>query len=268
MGLRNPERGLRFETRIAEPIGQGNNAMGWIRAMQRFEPDGLTLSQTYCYLNEFVDRPISQEKLDYLQRDFDVMRRYGFKCVLRFAYQRGNLKGPEKQWTLRHIEQLKPIIEKNSDVIFILQAGFIGMWGEWHGDTHIAHDDYDARAEILSKILELVPEDRFTQVRVPKFKRILIPRMKERPYQEVKEGTAFSLEPEARIGFNNDGVLAGPTHGGTWPEKPYFGSKENPEYARATRESAWTPTEGEMFWSDQAWDEVEETGKGVDGFNA
>jgi hypothetical protein len=28
------------------------------------------------------------------------------------------------------------------------------------------------------------------------------------------------------------------------------------------------PTEGELFWSDQAWDEVEETGKGVDGFNA
>ncbi len=160
MGLRNPERGLRFETRIAEPLGEDNNALGWIRAMQRFEPDGLTLSQTYCYLNEFVDRPISQEKLDYLQRDFDLMRRYGFKCVLRFAYQRGDIKGPEKEWTLRHIEQLKPIIEKNSDVIFILQAGFIGMWGEWHGDTHIGHNDYDARAEILSKVLELVPEDR------------------------------------------------------------------------------------------------------------
>ena len=42
----------------------------------------------------------------------------------------------------------------------------------------------------------------------------------------------------------------------------------NPEYARATRESAWVPTEGEMFWSDEAWDGVEETGKGVDGFNA
>ncbi len=103
---------------------------------------------------------------------------------------------------------------------------------------------------------------------MPKFKRIIIPRMKKRPYQEVNEGTAFSLEPEARIGFNNDGVLAGPTHGGTWPEKPCFGHKDNPEYVRATRESAWTPTEGEMFWSDQAWDEVEKTGKGVDGFNA
>ena len=266
MGLRNPERGLRYESRIGNSIGEDNNHMDWIRTMQRFEPDGMTLSQTYCYLDAFVDKPISQEKLDLLQRDFDLMREYGFKCVLRFAYQHGNVKGPEIKWVLRHIEQLKPIIEKNSDVIFILQAGFIGMWGEWHGDTH--NDDYDSRAQILAKVLELVPEDRFTQVRVPIYKLRIIPRLENRRAEEVDEHIAFTLKPEARIGFNNDGVLAGPTHGGTWPQKPHFGSKQNPEYARATRESAWVPTEGELFWSDQAWDGVEETGKGVDGFNA
>jgi len=266
MGLRNPERGLRYESRIGNNIGEDNNHMDWIRAMQRFEPDGMTLSQTYCYLDAFVDKPLSQEKLDWLQRDFDLMRRYGFKCLLRFAYQHGDVKGPEKKWVLHHIEQLKPVIEKNSDVIFILQAGFIGMWGEWHGDTH--NDDYDSRAEILAKVLELVPEDRFTQVRVPIYKLKIVPRLEKRRPLEVDERIAFTLKPEARIGFNNDGVLAGPTHGGTWPQKPHLGSKENPLFARATRESAWVPTEGEMFWSDQAWDGVEETGKGVDGFNA
>jgi len=266
IGLRNPERGLRYESHIGNDIGQDNNHMDWIRAMQRFEADGMTLSQTYCYLDDFVDRPLSQEKLDWLQRDFDMMRKYGFKCLLRFAYQHGNVKGPEKKWVLHHIEQLKPIIEKNSDVIFILQAGFIGMWGEWHGDTH--NDDYDSRADILAKVLELLPEDRFTQVRVPLYKLKIIPRLEDRHPQEVDQHIAFTLKPEARIGFNNDGVLAGPTHGGTWPQKPHLGSEKNPLFARATRESAWVPTEGEMFWSDQAWDQVEQTGKGVDGFNA
>ncbi len=266
MALRNPERGLRYESRIGNTIGEGHNHMDWIRAMQRFEPDGMTLSQTYCYLDAFVDKPLSPEKLDWLQRDFDLMRTYGFKCVLRFAYQHGDVKGPEKEWVLHHIEQLEPIIEKNADVIFILQAGFIGMWGEWHGDTH--NDDLDSRAEILGKVLELLPEGRYTQVRVPKYKRMSVRRIAKRGYRELDERTAFTLEPEARIGFNNDGVLAGPTHGGTWPEEPHFGSSQNPEYAIATRESAWAPTEGELFWSDQAWDEVEETGKGVDGFNA
>ena len=165
MGLRNPERGLRYESHIGNDIGEDNNHMDWIRAMQRFEADGMTLSQTYCYLDDFVNRPLSQEKLDWLQRDFDLLRKYGFKCLLRFAYQHGNVKGPQKQWVLHHIDQLKPIVEKNADVLFILQAGFIGMWGEWHGDTH--NDSYDSRADILAKVLELLPEDRFTQVRVP-----------------------------------------------------------------------------------------------------
>jgi len=265
MGLRNPERGLRYESRIGNDIGSSNH-MDWIRAMQAFAADGMTLSQTYCYLDAFVDKPLSQEKLAWLQRDFDLLRKYGFKCLLRFAYQHGTVKGPEKKWVLHHIEQLKPIIKKNSDVIFILQAGFIGMWGEWHGDTH--NDDWDSRAQILAKVLELVPENRFTQVRVPSYKLRIIPRLEKRPPREVDEHSAFTLMPEARIGFNNDGVLAGPTHGGTWPQKPYFGTKGNPLFARATRESAWVPTEGEMFWSDQAWDQVEESGKGVDGFNA
>ncbi len=213
-----------------------------------------------------MDKPLSEEKLGWLQRDFDLMRKYGFKCVLRFAYQHGDVKGPEKEWVLHHIEQLKPIVAKNSDVVFLLQAGFIGMWGEWHGDTY--NDDLDSRAEILGKVLELLPEDRFTQVRVPKYKRMAVRRIEKRGFREVKEHNAFTLLAEARIGFNNDGVLAGPTHGGTWPEEPHFGSLQNPEFALATRESAWVPTEGELFWSDQAWDGVEETGKGVDGYNA
>ncbi len=266
MGLRNPERGLRYESRIGNDIGEARSHMDWIRAMQRFAPDGMSLSQTYCYLDSFVDKPISQEKLDWLQRDFDLMRDYGFKCVLRFAYQHGDVKGPEKKWVLHHIEQLKPIIAKNADVIFVLQAGFIGMWGEWHGDTH--NDALESRAEIMSKVLELLPEERFTQMRVPKYKRMAIRRIEKRAYREVDESIAFTLKPEARIGFNNDGVLAGPTHGGTWPEAPHYGSSENPEFARATRESAWVPSDGELFWSDQAWDKVEATGQGVDGFNA
>ena len=60
LGLRNPERGLRYEVRIGNALGEGHNHMDWIRAMQRFEPDGMTLSQTYCYLDGFVDRPLSQ----------------------------------------------------------------------------------------------------------------------------------------------------------------------------------------------------------------
>ncbi len=43
MALRNPERGLRYESHIGNDIGDDRNHMDWIRAMQRFEPDGMTL---------------------------------------------------------------------------------------------------------------------------------------------------------------------------------------------------------------------------------
>ena len=34
-----------------------------------------------------------------------------------------------KEWMLRHIEQLSPIFSEYEDVIDVVQAGFIGVWG-------------------------------------------------------------------------------------------------------------------------------------------
>ena len=102
-GLRNPERGWRIETLIAEPSGAsiwgishhlrgrvtpGYNEQWWILDTQRYEPYGLTLAQTYCYLDNFVGKPISDEKLALLQKSLDNLRKRGLKAVLRFAYEK------------------------------------------------------------------------------------------------------------------------------------------------------------------------------------
>jgi hypothetical protein len=64
LGLRNPERGWRIETVIAElapkTFGPAHHLMGkvsplyhedwWMLDAARFEPFGLTLVQAYCYL--------------------------------------------------------------------------------------------------------------------------------------------------------------------------------------------------------------------------
>ena len=34
-----------------------------------------------------------------------------------------------KEWMLKHIAQLKPIFTEFEDVIDVVQAGFIGVWG-------------------------------------------------------------------------------------------------------------------------------------------
>ena len=286
VGLRNPERGFRTETLIAElpdggVWGPASHLRGrvppvysdewWTPAAKSYEPFGLTLVQAYCYLSDYGDRPIPQEKLDLLQHSFDSLRRNGLKAVLRFAYEKSNRGvdyGPTLEWILRHIEQLGPIIRDNADVIYVLQAGFVGAWGEWHNATHIKQDDHQALAAIIKKLLEVLPEDRMTQVRVPKYKRWVLSQPVFDAFEEVTQKTAHTAIPAARIGFHNDGFLARRSHGGTWPEKPHFGSPGNPEFDYMTRESAFLPVDGELFWSDQGFDGKAEAGKGVDGLNA
>ncbi len=286
VGLRNPERGFRIETLIAEPPdgaawGPASHLRSkvppvysdewWVLAARTYEPFGLTLVQAYCYLSDFGDRPIPQEKLDLLQRSLDSLRRNGLKAVLRFAYEKSNRGvdyGPTLEWVLRHIDQLRPIIRDNADVIYVMQAGFVGAWGEWHSATHIKRDDHQALAAIVKKVLEALPEDRMTQVRVPKYKRWVLSQPVFDAFEEVTEKTAHTAVPAARIGFHNDGFLARRSHGGTWPEKPHFGSPGNPEFDYMTRESAFLPVDGELFWSDQGFDGMAEAGKGVDGLNA
>jgi hypothetical protein len=81
-GLRNPERGFRYETRIAE-----SNDDRWAARADSEEDGRLTLVQCYCYLPEFIGKDISARKLDQLQASFDMLRRHGMKAVLRFAYE-------------------------------------------------------------------------------------------------------------------------------------------------------------------------------------
>ena len=40
-----------------------------------------------------------------------------------------------REWMLRHIEQLSPIFSEYEDVIDVVQAGFIGVWGELSSQT-------------------------------------------------------------------------------------------------------------------------------------
>ncbi len=276
-GLCNPERGLRIETLIAEPseakvwgpvhhlkgkVTPGYDDQWWMLDAQRYEPYGLTLAQTYCYLDKFVGKPISEEKLSLLQKSFDNVRKRGLKAVLRFAYEKDMNRrgGPTLENILNHIEQLAPIIRKNADIIFVMQAGFVGAWGEWHSSTHGLENDHEALAAIIAKVLDTLPADRMTQVRVPKYKRWVLSQPILGGHQVVDDQIAHTSAPAARIGFNNDGFLAGQTCGGTWPEEPYFSNLNNPEFDYMTDESPYIPVDGELFWSDQ--------GGKVDGLRA
>ena len=248
-GLANPERGWRFEIGVGrlpeDPVKFTHIRDQW--PFPRFVRDGVTVSQAYCYLSQFHDRPVSDEKIAALERDFARARKDGVKFLLRFAYESDGVKeGPTTERILAHIEQLKPIVRRNIDVIYCLQMGWIGLWGEFHTSAHRIEKDPAAVARIVRATLDMLPPERMTMMRRIVYKERVLETL-----GAVGEATAESSgtdAPAARIGFFNDGTLANWGDGGTFTEKPYA-DNGNPEFERVKREGLYTPVDGELFWT-------------------
>ncbi len=147
-------------------------------AAKALRAEGKTLMYVGFYLTEFINGDISQAYLDMIQTSFDALREAGIKCVLRFAYQNSESAkpwDPTVEVTLRHVAQLKPLLQKNADVIFVLQAGFVGVWGEWYYTDHFnmnprSDADYKPRRQLADALLDALPESRQVALRTPQFK--------------------------------------------------------------------------------------------------
>jgi ABC-type phosphate/phosphonate transport system ATPase subunit len=87
---------------------------------------------------------------DGLARARDV----GVKVILRFVYNEdssGNDTTLNRM--IKHIEQIQSngILVNNADVIAVVQAGFIGAWGEWHSSSNMHHEsDLASCGKLLS----------------------------------------------------------------------------------------------------------------------
>ena len=193
-------------------------------------------------LDSFKDKPISNEFLENLQKDFNAIRAAGLKMVIRFAYtndtKSGNCKDEYKicppygdapiSIVFQHIEQLKPLLQKNADVIAVMQEGFIGIWGENYftdyfgcasenGSGKITDSDWVHRNEVVSRLLDALPPDRMIQVRTPQIKQKYV----YGPSAPVNSAplnlsAAFNQSGNARIGFHNDCFLASADDYGTY----------------------------------------------------
>ncbi|NOX67146.1 MAG: DUF4832 domain-containing protein [Chlorobi bacterium] len=268
-GLRNPERGFRHESFVGLPPGDNMWGIGdylkgratsgfsddwFLMNARRYEADGITLLQAYCYLTDYYDKPISEEKLALLQRSLNRVREAGLKVLLRFVYEKSMKReqGPTIETILKHIDQLAPIIQHNKDIIYVLQAGFVGAWGEWHSSANYLEEDHFGLAAIIAKELEVLPKDRMIQLRVmPKYKRWVLEDPVINSSVILDSANAFTGVPAARLGFADDGFLANKSDGGTWTEPPFYANPGNPEFDIVTKESPYMAVDGELFWSDQ-----------------
>jgi len=204
----NPERG--FYKYSDCNLGTGTGFLS-AATLKSYRDKNISLIFRYFYLKNFKDMPLSQQALNDFETDMNTIRQSGMKCVLRFAYS-GSEKEPDAPLStiLGHLEQLKPYLERNADVIAVLQAGFIGSWGEWYYTTNGLNNSGN-RYMVLNKLLESMPARRMVVVRTPEYKREFFQRS-----TNLKQEEAFTQVNIARVGFHNDCFLASPTDYGTY----------------------------------------------------
>jgi len=169
------------------------------------------------YLPEFRDKDLSQSMLDLMQTDFDRLREAGLKAILRFRYSKSETEQDAPlEIVERHLDQLRPSLHENYDVIAVMQAGFIGAWGEWHASSNNLTTLANKKA-VLNKILEIVPENRMTQLRYPSDKMNIFSTNQPLTTEQAFDGSDIS-----RTGHHNDCFLASNTDVGTYRISPVY----------------------------------------------
>jgi len=137
----NPERGWQKYTDNNSTLSS-STLNSWKNGV-----DKVSVIYRGFYLNNFINSNISQSYLDGLQADFNLIRNAEMKVLVRFSYTQSTsctTCQPTKAQILSHIQQLLPVLNANKDVIFALQIGFIGAYGEWYytNSTEFGNQSY------------------------------------------------------------------------------------------------------------------------------
>ncbi len=154
---------------------------------------------------------LSKAELELINHDFKLVREAGMKCLIRFGYSE-SIGEPDAPLSiiLEQIAQLKPILRANADIIAVMQAGFIGAWGEWHSSTN-GLDNAADRRKILFAELNALPKSRMIMVRTPYYVWGIFDRTTPITRTEAFNGSNYS-----RVGQHNDCFLANWNDYGTY----------------------------------------------------
>ncbi len=169
-----------------------------------------------------VSQDLTEDALNVLQTSFDNIRSYGGKVIVRICYDpwyngRSNVT-PEHKWVLRHVEQLAPVLSKNTDVIMALEMGMHGAYGEMHSDTSIT---YPRVAEAANLMLRLTPPELKILTRTGNYSAAVLG-FENWGVDFHIDGDVFKQIAEAkgdtmyRVGMFNDGYLGTQYDYGTW----------------------------------------------------
>lgn len=212
----NPERGFyeQVEQKVTNSTSSNLNDYYFTEA----EAAGRSLILRLYYLDNFRTQILPDNFLTLFSNDMAVFRNKGAKCILRFAYTNSQSK-PYQDATpaiwQQHLSQLKPILQANADVIYVVQAGFLGVWGEWYYSSQGTGDEIpqSVRTQLITQLLDAVPVSRCVQLRTPLYKTEYIG-----DTSPLTATTAWQQTPRARLGHHNDAFCNGAENMGTYQD--------------------------------------------------
>lgn len=225
----NPERGYYHQYSLKFTDGKLPNPI-IEKTLKANRVSNRSLSLTLFYLTDFLESEISADALEVIKQSFQAHRTGGCKAIVRFAYRdsdkdsSGKLYDPYEptvEMTLKHVEQIKPILQEYADVIYVMQAGFIGAWGEWYYTTNFTFNpvndkQFADRRKLVRALLDALPTNRQLALRTPFYKmKILQTSLAD----TITAATAFSATDVARIGGHNDCFISSSSDVGTYYSK-------------------------------------------------
>jgi hypothetical protein len=199
----NPERG--FSNPQVSYSDNPKALEGW--RLEQSKAQGISVINRRYVMVSFRNSPISQSYLNHIQADFNLVRQYGMKMVIRFSYtfneSGGNYADAPLSRMLEHVNQLRPLLRDNSDVLAFLEAGFIGRWGEWNKSTNGLGDESNpqnsaAQGQLVNAILNAVPSDRMVTIRYLGRKKAIV------STSHLRADQAYNGSAQARTGHMND----------------------------------------------------------------
>ena len=248
----NPERGLYNQQSFHFRNGEIPSASLW--------DNDESLVLPLFYFEDFRDSDLSQAVLDRIEDVFDNIRAEGKKAIVRFGYINDHSNGA-KPWDAgitqirRHIAQVRDILQANEDIIYVMQAGFVGVFGEWY---YVSDDfvystsgssvvDYENRALVISDLLAAVP-NRQVSLRAAKYKRFYLNPTAISSWTPI---SSWGTSDNDRLGFFNDGFRGSSDDIGTFETQT--------DRDMWNSQSAWVITGGEAAYRGGDTQEEHET---------
>lgn len=220
----NPERGFTEELGGETMLSNTSNHVVQAEADWYFDPeeDGYderqnqTLVMLMYYLGNYRSQDLSAQILQGFDDDMAILRQHGFKCVLRFAYDWNSKNDASLTYVKKHIASLKPHLEANKDVIYVLEAGFVGEWGEWYYSSNFGNKTQhlnENRRQVLDALLDACPTNRFLLTRYAMIKTEYFGDTQPLTWDKAFKGT-----DRARLGHHNDAFLNDYGNDGTYDD--------------------------------------------------